>query len=389
MVEPLFTRAFGLLNAAHLLQALAYSSLVLLPVWLDFLGATRAQVGVVMSASALGGLLARPLVAWALDRVGRKATLYVGTVVVGGGMVALLTVDAVGPWVTLLHAIIGIGEGALFTGYFTFAADIVPERRRTEGLALFGISGLVPLVVTPFAGGLGIEGAALRGFFPTVGLLVLASIAFLVPLPEATRPVGVVSPGPRAVARALRHRGLWPVWVATLVFAGLVAVYMAFATVIAANRGVANPGVIWLTYAFGAVTVRLAGASLPDRVGPSRMVPPALAAYCGAIGVAAFAGSGLGFALSGLLAGIGHGYCFPVLSSQTVSRTSPDLRGSAMALFTGLWDLAKLVLVPAAGLLADLASDRDMMLVCTVSAVAGLVLWAVLERSVETGELAR
>ncbi len=379
--EPVLTRPFMMLVAAHFLQALGFSSLILLPVYLDALGATRADVGVVMAAAAFGGLLVRPVVAWALDRVGRKPTLIVGTAIMAVSMASLATVQQMGWWAVFIHGIIGVGEAALFTAYFTFAADLVPESRRTEGLALFGISGLVPLVVNPIAGGLGIEGAELRWFFAAISVVVASSVVFVIPLRE-TRPGNASAAHPRlsAVLTSLRHRALWPVWTATVVFAGLVAVYSAFATVVAADAGATNPGVIWLTYAFGAVTVRLFGASIPDRIGPSRMVPPSLLAYVAAFAVVAWSQTDAGFALSGLLAGFGHGACFPVLSGQAVTRTPPPLRGAAMSLFTALWDVAKLLLVPIAGWLAHRAGDDIMLGACCVVAGAGTVLWAVLER---------
>ena len=45
---------------------------------------------------------------------------------------------------------IGIGIGTLFATYFTCASDLIPAQRRTEGLALFGIFGILPLLVNPF-----------------------------------------------------------------------------------------------------------------------------------------------------------------------------------------------------------------------------------------------
>jgi MFS family permease len=371
------------------LQALGYASLILLPLYLDHLGASRSQVGVVMAASAVGGLLARPVVAWALDRVGRKPTLYVGTVVLVAAMASLGLVRSVGLAIVLVHAVIGAAEGALFSGYFTLAADIVPERRRTEGLALFGISGLVPLVVNPIAGGLGIEGAELRWFFVVVAGLILGSLPFLWPLKEAAPRIGAIPASPRDVLRSLRHRALWPVWTATMVFAGLVAVFMSFVTVAANDAGAANAGIIWLTYAAGSVGIRLFGASIPDRIGPSRMVPPSLLAYVAAFVVAAFATSNTGFAISGLLAGFAHGACFPVLSGQAVTRTPADQRGAAMSLFTALWDLVKLLLVPVAGWLADGTSDQGMLLASAGVAVVGLGVWGWLERGVPEGMVAR
>ncbi|MEN0060750.1 MAG: MFS transporter [Myxococcota bacterium] len=377
--EPrLLTRPFLVLMVAHALQSLGFASLLLMPLYLDHLGASRTEVGLVLATSAIGGLLVRPLVGWALDRLGRISTLFVGTAFLATGLGLIGFVDAIGPLVYLVHAAVGIGTGSLFTGYFTMAADLLPPARRTEGLALFGIAGLVTLTVNPVADALGISGAGLRWFFVVMSGLVASSGLLLWWLPR-------VAPQPAsqhrsAVFVALRRRALLPVWWATLVFSTLVAIFMAFATVTAQDRGMADPASVWLSYALGAVTVRLFGARLPERVGPSRMVVPSLLSYAVGVFGVAWAASGTGFLVAGLFAGLGHGFAFPVLTGQVVNRAQADLRGSAMALFTALWDLTKLMLVPVAGWLADVTDDATMLTSTGVLGVLSLGVWRGLER---------
>ncbi|MBW1881724.1 MAG: MFS transporter [Deltaproteobacteria bacterium] len=376
---PLLTASFLLLVSAHFLEALGYASMILLPLYLDWLGASRTEVGLIMGIAAVGGLLSRPMVGWSLDRFGRKPTLGVGTLILAGGMGLLGLVTTIGPLVYLARILIGVGIGVLFTGYFTLASDVVPEVRRTEGLALFGISGLVPLVVNPLAGRMGIAPPELRWFFLILAGVVLSSLVFLAPVREppnhADRP-----PTASETWEALRRRSLLPVWLASVVFAGLVAVYMAFATVTAEARGVADPTVLWGTYAVGAIGIRLLGAQLPDRVGPSRIVAPAILAYIAGVLLTAWSHEGTGFAIAGFLAGIGHGFTFPVLASQVATRSPTALRGSAMAAFTALWDFAALVFVPMFGWFADLTNDGTMLSVAAATALVGLVGWVGLER---------
>ncbi|MEQ1505361.1 MAG: MFS transporter, partial [Myxococcota bacterium] len=126
-----------------------------------------------------------------------------------------------------------------------------------------------------------------------------------------------------------------------------------------------------------------------DRVGPSRMVPPALLSYVAATVAAAVGTTDVSLATCGALAGIGHGYCFPVLTGQAISRTPPDLRGTALSLFTALWDLARLVLVPVAGALADATSDGWMLCTAAGLALVGLAGWAILEAGVSPAPSAR
>ena len=174
-MTQLFNRRFIALMGAHLLQGGGYASMLLLPLYLSFLGANRAEIGGIMGASAIGGLMLRPAVGWALDTRGRKWTIHIGTFLTVLGMFLIALVDELGWLIYTSRILFGVGTGALFTAYFTLAADIVPPSRRTEGIALFGVTGLLPLVVNPIAHESGIEASAIQWFLPMMGGLVHSS----------------------------------------------------------------------------------------------------------------------------------------------------------------------------------------------------------------------
>lgn len=383
---PLVTRAFILLVVGHFLQGLGFASMLQLPLYLEHLGSTRQSIGTVMSVASIGGLALRPAVGWALDAFGRRLILYIGTLLVVMGMLLIGLVTQEGWLLYLDRILIGVGTGALFTAYFAFAADLIPESRRTEGIALFGISGLLPMAVNPLIGALDLPPSALRWVFPILGGIVALSLLVIMKLPEPPKAPRVGPPGLRPVLRALVRPPLWPVWLASAAFSGLVALFMTFATVAARQRGVSEPTVIWLTYTAGAISVRLVGARLPDRVGPANIVAPALGCYALACLLTAGSETSAGFALAGGLAGLGHGYCFPVLTSQVVTRSPAHLRGSALAGFTALWEMSTLILPPLFGRVADAFDDATMFALAAVYAAVGLALWAVLEHNTATSQ---
>ena len=57
------------------------------------------------------------------------------------GLVMVWLVVDMGATTWVMRILFGIGEGALFAGYFTFAADLIPEERRTEGICSTGTGG--------------------------------------------------------------------------------------------------------------------------------------------------------------------------------------------------------------------------------------------------------
>jgi MFS family permease len=379
---PLLTRAFLLLVSGQFLQALGFSSMLLLPLYLEELGASREQIGFFhMTLAAIGGLVSRPLVAYALDKLGRKPTLLAGTAALTAGTALLYLVRDLGPLLYAARILYGIGGGALFSAYFTAASDVIPPSRRTEGLALFGVFGLLPIALNPLVSELGLEPSDLPRYFLFLSGVIAASVILILLVPE-TR--GQKDPdesdddarlGPLAALFAPR---LWPVWLATVVFSSLVAAFMSFVTVAARASGLENPALTWLPYAFGAVGVRIFGARLPDAIGPANLVVPSLGSYALGMLVAA---SGEHFLLAGLLAGLGHGYCFPVLTGQVVTRTPAAWRGSSLTLFTTIWAACELFLTPGLGWIADHHGDAVMFCGVALAACGLLAVWAVLEHS--------
>jgi len=170
-----------------------------------------------------------------------------------------------------------------------------------------------------------------------------------------------------------------PVWFVTFVFSGLVAVFFSFTTVTAQDRGIESPTHIWYMYALGAAVIRISGAKMLDRIGPSNLVAPALACYVGSVLAAASAEFYPGILLAGSLAGLGHGICFPILTSQVVGRTPEHHRGSAMAMFTAIWSLSGLLMPPLFGAIADRYDDTLMFLLAAMWATIALGGWAALE----------
>lgn len=377
--ERLLTRAFLALVVAHFTQALGYASSPLLPVYLDHLGASRTRIGSIMAVAAIGGLAFRPAVGFGLDKLGRKPTILVGTMLLGGGMLLIGGVTDLGPAIYVARLAYGCGVAALFTGYFTWAADIVPIPRRTEGLALFGVSGLAPLALNPLVDEIGVAPAALRWVYPALGLLILVSWLAVFRLPES-KPRGALTPmTPRAALVALADPSLWPVWLVTCVLAGMVQIFLVFATVAAIAGGVERPAALWLLYAGGAIAVRLLGGRLPDVVGPRNVIAPAVGLYGCAMLTAASASSTLGFLMAGLLGGLSHGITFPVLLSLVITRGNERLRGSLVAIYTALFDVAALAVTPLFGMLADAYDDATMFTAGAAVAAGGLAFWAILE----------
>lgn len=376
--DILFNRSFGLLVLCHFLQALGWSSMLLLPKYFQTLGENSESIGILMASASLGGLLVRPLIGWALDCYGKRLVLTLGSVCLAMGMWGLSTEAPTYPLLLGARILVGIGAGTLFTGYFAFVAVHIPSSRRTEGLALFGISGILPMALNAVTGHLSEDPFFVQALFPLLTLPILISGVLIWTIPEHVDTQSKDREPTEFRMRDLFTKRLCPVWIATLIFSAQVAAFMAFATLCAPANGTA-PQHIWLYYAVGAVSVRLFASKWPDRLGTHNFVAPSLAAYCLGFLLLVDGVSPESYYTAGLFAGFGHGYCFPVLTSQVIDRIAEHATSRGLALFTALWEITSLLATAPLGAFADgygLGSMCGLVVLCSI---ALLCLWAALE----------
>src|SRR6185503_9683390 len=185
---PLFTRAFVLAWFANALLNLSGFLFVHLPGFLQQRGAGEAQIGRIMAAQAVGAIVAWPLAGRAMDARGRRVVILAGVglfvVVVG----LYLSIDSLGPGVYLVRVLDGVAATLWYTALFTYAADLVPVERRTEGLAMFGVSGLIAIGVGAQSGDVILAHATYRELF--LGALLFAVLGLILCLPlRDVRPI--------------------------------------------------------------------------------------------------------------------------------------------------------------------------------------------------------
>ena len=281
IVEPatLLNRDFITLVVCHFLQALGWSSMLLLPRYFDVLGESREDIGILMAAASFGGLVVRPVVGWALDYHGKRICLSLGSIFLTIGMWSLSITDPSFTTLMIARILVGIGAGTLFTGYFAFVAQHIPESRRTEGLALFGISGIL-FGLNAITNQILDDPRMIQDLFPVLSIPIIISGLLIWRVGEAPVKTDDQSHAGSFQLISLVRPELLPVWLATLIFSTLVAAFMAFATLCTPELAKHNPQSLWLYYALGAVGVRVFAAKLPDKLGTRNFVVPSLAAYC-------------------------------------------------------------------------------------------------------------
>lgn len=341
---------FPRIFAAALLQELSFALLIHFPGYLSDLGATEGLIGVLYAASAVVSLAFRPWLGRILDLTHRRTVLLVSAVA-NISIILLLTSTTVwGPYLWVLFLAQRTIQIALFTTMLTYGADAVPIERRTQGLAIFGLSGLIPIAIGGIAGDVIIDTSGFDGLFFVAAAVSVGSWLVVWTLPIL--PVRGRQPR-RSFWAALAQRNLLPLWFVALLFAvGLESIFTFIRTFVD-ERQVGTAGLFFGVYGVVAALTRIAGGRLYDRVAHRPMLSGSVAAYGLGVTCLAFAEGIPLFVLAAVIAGSAHGAAFPLLSSEVVNRARISERGSAMATFTALFDIAVVAGAPAVGFMIE------------------------------------
>ena len=379
MTPPLFTRTFVLAWFANALLNLAGFLFVHLPGFLQQLGAGEAQIGRIMAAQAAGAIAAWPMAGRAMDARGRRVVIRAGValfvVVVG----LYLAVDSLGPGIYAVRVLDGVAATLWYTAFFTYAADLVPVQRRIEGLAIFGVSGLISIGLGAQSGDLILAHATYRELFLVAFGSATLGLMLCLALPDVRHEHSASVP-PRSAAATAFQRDLLPVWMAAFTFFVGVAALFTFMKTFVSTTGTGSVGAFFSGYAGIAVVLRIFLGWLPDRLGAHRTLGIAMSSYGVGLAVLSLAHAPWHVLVAGLLCGAGHGYTFPVLLSLVVARARAQERGAATAFFMALDWMALLLAGPTVGYVIERWGYRPAYIGQAFLLVIGIALFYGLDR---------
>jgi MFS family permease len=318
---------------------------VLLPLYIDRLGGTEIEIGLVMGLYSAVGIVCQPLIGPWVDAAGRRPFMLLGVALVLASALIATFVSTV-PWLALVRALQGLGFSAFFVANYSYVIDLVPVERRGWALGIYGISGMVSTALTPLVGEAIIRGFGFRPFFALCAALAVVAAVLVWPLREQARAEAPPVSGwewARAGLADLAHRHM-----AVTVFFGLgTGTIFAFLPTFAESLGVTTLALFYTAYAGAAMGVRVFGGRLIDTSGRSAVIVPSMfvqvvaTALLAMLGLVATQTSALPvlpvLALAGLMAGGAHGFLYPGLAALVADQAPEARRGAVVGVFSGVF----------------------------------------------------
>jgi len=296
------------------------------------LGGGTSAAGLFLGFLTYASAFSAPVTGTLSDRIGTRRVL-----IVAGVAITLFTIAyALIPSYKVMLALVlvhGVFWSGLLTGSAAYMTNILPESRRAEGIAYWGLSTIAAIAVAPSLGfwvyqfgwrALCLESAALN--------VLMALIAWRLPAQR----VAAVPEGGRH-GRLIEWRVLilsFTLFLYSFGYGGITS----FTALYADANGITPKGIYLTTLALIILVTRPLSGRLGDRWGYRRVFLPCLVLIT--IGLACLAVGGTRFWLitSALIFGAGFGTAYPVFASYVMRHVGASRRGAAFGAILACFD---------------------------------------------------
>ncbi|PYR74120.1 MAG: hypothetical protein DMF86_19025 [Acidobacteria bacterium] len=296
------------------------------------LGGSTFASGLFLGFLTYASAFSAPATGALADRLGSRTILLASSIALACFSLAyaVLTDYHVVLALVIVHGVFWSGLLSASAAYLT---NMLPARRRAEGIAYWGLSSVAAISVAPFIGfwvfhfgwtTMCVEAAALN--------VVMALIAAR--LPAASR---------QTRAQAHQGRGLleWRILVVSLALFMYSFGYggtTSFTALYADASGVSPKGIYLTALAVVVLITRPLSGRLGDRYGYRRVLVPCFILITIGLACLVMGGSLRWLLTSAAIFGVGFGTAYPVFVAYVMQHVGPDRRGAAFGAILAAFD---------------------------------------------------
>ncbi len=371
--EKIWTRDFIFICMANFFIFAGFQmTLPTLPLFVNKLGGSDQLIGFVVGIFTLSALLIRPWSGHVLESLGRRIIFLIGLIVF---VISVGSYAFTGSLILLflMRVVQGLGWGMSTTAVGTIATDLIPQKRRGEGMGYFGLAGNLAMAFGP---ALGLFLIALSGFqtmfltAASAGLLSFIIAAFIRYKPANKTPIE------KKKWDIFEKTALMPsilLFFITMVFGGIAT----FLPLYAEQLGI--DGIEWyfVVFAVSLMLVRAFAGRIYDRKGHKAIfLPGAFLILMAMIDLTLLANQFM-LILAAVLFGIGFGSVQPALQAWAVNEAPLHRKGMANATFFSFFDLGVGLGAMFFGLIASTFGYADIYLTAGISVIISMVIYVI------------
>ncbi|WP_036483690.1 MFS transporter [Myxosarcina sp. GI1] len=363
-----------------------------LPAYVQDVGGTTQQVGLVMGSFAIGLLCSRTWLGRVADRRSRKIVILIGLTVAAIAPICYSIVQSIGG-LAAIRAFHGISIASFTIGYSALVVDFAPRQQRGELIGYMNLAVPTGMSIGPALGGFLqaysarwqwdflAEGTGYEVIFWTSSLCGITGFVLASRLQEAAGNKEILEKEPINSS----DRNFWelsqnPALVipaTILLLVGLVfGTMVAFLPLFVRELDIAfNVGLFYTTVAIASFSVRLFAGKASDRYGRGLFISGSLICYIISMTLLANAETAPTLLLAALAEGAGAGILIPLTLALISDRSYANERGKVFALCMSGFDLGIALAGPVLGALAFSLGYRGLFSLAACLALTALVIF--------------
>lgn len=358
------TRVLFFMSSAALLPTL--------PNYLISIGGNKSQVGIVMSAFAVGVLLFRPLVGKQIDSRGRKIVLLLGVLIFTIAPFFYIFIHSIVPLVAV-RVFHGLGLAAFGTESITLITDAASPKQRGEVISYTGMVNTVAFSAGPIFGSLIGDVWGYTALFIFVGLTSFACLILSLFIKEtktfetSASTVGFVG--------AIWQRRIMLSFVIILLIAMVHGAVMFYYPIFLKENLHVNVGLFFAVFGAATMVVRVFIGRFSDHSGRGPLIVFSLVFIALGVFSLNYSTNITFMYISAVLYGLGFGSQQPTLTTVVADNTTPETRGKIFSFYYGGFDLGISIAGIVLGAFAEHYGIPFMFVICGILAVAALLIF--------------
>ncbi|MBD0381385.1 staphylopine family metallophore export MFS transporter CntE [Paenibacillus sedimenti] len=365
---PFGSKAIQIYLISILFYTTSHALLILLPLNSHALGASPAQIGMIMGAYMFTSMFLRPVAGKIVDRLGYRR-IFTGALILNVVVISMYLIHEL--WV---FAILRMAQGVILSFVsmvlHLMIIEVLPEKARGQGLSLFSLSSMLPYTYGPFFVVYFTDIVPMSYIF--LALIPLSVMTLLiglnVKLPEIRRDAQPPNANPHDTES---YRGwadpklLFPS-VTMLLASAIIGTVAAFLPLYLANRELPYAGLYFFAETVVLITLRFFGRKMIPTNGrfPFRMVIVLICLITTAVGLVRMAESMPVILIAAVCNGIALSMLYPTLLTYVSFVVPERFRGRGIGLFIAAADFGTSVGTWALSLVANAYSYEAMFSGC-------------------------
>ncbi|ABA23005.1 General substrate transporter [Trichormus variabilis ATCC 29413] len=347
-----------------------------LPLYIEDVGGSKQEIGIVMGGFAIGLLVFRPMLGRMADQNGRKLLLLIGTIVATIAPFGYLAFKSI-PLLMLVRVFHGISIAAFTTGYSALIADLAPIAIRGEIISYMSLTAPIGLAIGPALGG---YLQASIGY--PILFLIASELAFvgLLGTIQVSNP-----PVPQGRQATEKDSNFWqllssprvrvPTLVMLLIGIAIGAVHIFLPLFIKSTGVEFNAGLFFTIAAIGSFSLRVFAGKASDRFGRGLFITFGIMAYMLSSFLLWQANSAISFAIAAIAEGCGGGTMISMITTMMADRSLPQERGRIFSICIAGLDLGIAIAAPILGFIAEATGYRSMFAYTTALTFLALLIF--------------